>query len=56
MKRELSRARAIALGVLGWLAAITSLHLWLNVDTTAWRNRRLPVERRKLEVGYIPVT
>lgn len=56
MDLKIGRARAVALGVLGWVAAITSLHLWLNVDLTAWRNRRLPVAQRKLEVGYIPVT
>lgn len=46
----------IVIGLFAWLATITSLHFVLNVDLSAWRNRRLPLDRRKLEVGYIPVT
>ena len=39
-----------------WLAAISGLHLWLNFDWSAMLNEYLPVDQRKLNVAYIPVT
>ena len=39
-----------------WIAAITAGHMALNVDWGVLMNDRLPVERRKLNVAYIPVT
>jgi NitT/TauT family transport system substrate-binding protein len=47
--------RAAAL-TLAWLAVITGLHLWLNVDWSALLNDRLPLDKRKFNVAYIPVT
>jgi hypothetical protein len=42
--------------LLGWLAAVTAAHLWLNVDWgTVW-NDRLPEGERRFNVAYIPVT
>ena len=52
----LSRLQRLFLGVIAWLGTLSALHLWLNVDLSLWRNQRLPLERRKLQVGYIPVT
>ena len=43
-------------GVGAGLLGITALHLALNVDWTVALNDRLPLEQRKLNVAYIPVT
>ncbi len=48
--------RSIFAGVLLWVAAITAAHLVLNFDWAAALNDRLPPEKRKLNVAYIPVT
>ncbi len=42
--------------LLAWTALLTGLHLWLNVSWSEILNDRLPPERRKLNVAYIPVT
>lgn len=42
--------------VLGWMALISGAHLWLNVDWSALVNDRLPLDQRKFNVAYIPVT
>jgi len=47
--------RTLAL-VAAWAAAITALHLTLNVDWSSLLNDRLPAARRKFHVAYIPVT
>ncbi|MGA2095479.1 MAG: ABC transporter substrate-binding protein [Candidatus Acidiferrum sp.] len=41
---------------LGWLALISVLHGYLTVNWAAVLNDRLPVEKRKIIVAYIPVT
>lgn len=46
----------VAVGTVAWLATISGLHLWLNVDWPSIFNDRLPAEQRKLNVAYIPVT
>ena len=48
--------RKLALLLVGWLAVVTALHLWLNVDFAVLANDWLPKEKRKLNVAYIPVT
>ncbi len=48
--------RRIFAGVLLWVAAITAAHLALNFDWAAALNDRLPADKRKLNVAYIPVT
>ena len=48
--------KKIAIAASGWLAFITLAHMWLNVDWNVLLNGRLPVEKRKLNVAYIPVT
>ena len=39
-----------------WVVALTAAHLALNVDWSSVLNDRLPPEKRKLNVAYIPVT
>jgi NitT/TauT family transport system substrate-binding protein len=52
-KRPIAR---IAAGAVLWMLAITSAHFALNVDWSYFVNDRLPPEKRKLNVAYIPVT
>jgi NitT/TauT family transport system substrate-binding protein len=42
--------------VFGWLALISGLHAYLNVNWPAIVNDYLPMEKRKFTVAYIPVT
>jgi NitT/TauT family transport system substrate-binding protein len=46
----------IVIGALAWLAIITGLHSWLNVNWAAVLNDYRPPMERKIVVGYIPVT
>jgi len=39
-----------------WIATITGLHFAMNVDWSVLLNDRLPLDKRKLNVAYIPVT
>lgn len=39
-----------------WVVALTAAHLALNVSWSSVLNDRLPPEKRKLNVAYIPVT
>ncbi|MEO8348825.1 MAG: ABC transporter substrate-binding protein [Acidobacteriota bacterium] len=52
----MTAAKRVALGVVVWTAALTAAHLALNVDWSSVVNDRLPPEKRKLNVAYIPVT
>lgn len=52
----MSSANKILLGILLWAGAITALHLKLNLDWSVLMNDRLPEDKRKLNVAYIPVT
>ncbi|HLI03823.1 MAG TPA: ABC transporter substrate-binding protein [Terracidiphilus sp.] len=47
--------KATACAVL-WLIAVSGLHGWLNVNWSAVLNGYLPPAKRKIIVGYIPVT
>ena len=47
--------RILAITLL-WTAAVTALHLTLNVNWSVLMNDRLPLAQRKLNVAYIPVT
>jgi NitT/TauT family transport system substrate-binding protein len=40
----------------GWLALISGLHAYLNVDWGAVLNNYRPIAKRKITVAYIPVT
>jgi hypothetical protein len=48
--------KKLATYLLVWTGAITALHAWLNVSWSEILNDRLPAEKRKLNVAYIPVT
>jgi len=48
--------KKIIIGVAIWIATITILHLTLNVNWAVVLNDRLPLDKRKLNVAYIPVT
>ena len=48
--------KKFALFTSAWLALITFAHIALNVDWNVLVNDRLPVEKRTLNVAYIPVT
>jgi NitT/TauT family transport system substrate-binding protein len=50
-----SRTRVFLLAG-AWLALISVLHGYLNVNWAAVLNDRLPIEKRKITVAYIPVT
>lgn len=48
--------RKVLFAIGAWLVAITAAHLALNVDWNVLLNDRLPADKRKLNVAYIPVT
>jgi hypothetical protein len=48
--------KKIALGLSLWTGLVSLAHAWLNVNWAEVLNDRLPLERRKLNVAYIPVT
>ena len=48
--------KKILIGAAVWVAAITAAHMALNVDWNVLLNDRLPLDKRKLNVAYIPVT
>jgi len=52
----MSEAKRILLGLFLWTGAISALHLSLNFDWSAVVNDRLPEDKRKFNVAYIPVT
>lgn len=52
----MSAGKRIAWAVVAWTAAVTGLHLGLNVDWSTVVNQRLPEGKRRLNVAYIPVT
>ena len=48
--------KRIVLLLTAWIATITGLHAWLNVEWKSILNEYLPEGERKLNVAYIPVT
>lgn len=48
--------RKFGIGVAVWLGVISAAHMTLNVNWDVLLNDRLPPAKRKLNVGYIPVT
>jgi hypothetical protein len=50
------QSRRIGAWAGGWLVAVTAAHLGTNVDWSALTNERQPLDRRKFNVAYIPVT
>src|SRR5258708_2766870 len=52
----MSLRKRVLLLVFAWLALISGLHAWLNVNWPSIVNDYLPMEKRKFTVAYIPVT
>ncbi len=48
--------KRIVIGLLVWTTAVSALHMRLNFDWSALVNDRLPEEKRKFNVAFIPVT
>ena len=49
-------SKKVLLGILLWIAGVTALHLALNFNWQVLLNERLPEDKRRLNVAYIPVT
>ena len=49
-------SKRIVIGLLMWTGVVSALHLRLNFDWSAAINDRLPEDKRKFNVAYIPVT
>jgi NitT/TauT family transport system substrate-binding protein len=54
--KNISLKKKVLLFGLGWLALISILHGYLNVNWIAVLNDHLPTAKRKITVAYIPVT
>jgi hypothetical protein len=52
----MSDTKRIFLGLLLWVGGISALHLRLNLDWSVLMNDRMPEDKRKLYMAYIPVT
>ncbi|HUF17361.1 MAG TPA: hypothetical protein VMS12_04865 [Thermoanaerobaculia bacterium] len=52
----MTKYRKIGAVVVAWVAVVTGLHFYMNADWTVFMNERLPLDKRKLNVAYIPVT
>ena len=52
----MSDAKKIGLGIAAWIVIISGAHFALNVNWQVLLNDRLPIDKRKLNVAYIPVT
>ena len=52
----MSVKRKFLVVVFAWLAAISALHAYLNVDWDAVLNEYRPMAKRRITVAYIPVT
>ena len=53
---RLKDSRKILWGILIWAIGISALHMFLNFNWNVLMNDRLPEDKRRLNVGYIPVT
>jgi hypothetical protein len=52
----MNEMRRVILKGIGWTGLITGAHFFLNVDRSELLNDRLPKDKRKLYLAYIPVT
>jgi len=48
--------KKIAWTIVAWVVTITGLHMLWNVNWAVALNNLLPLDKRKLNVAYIPVT
>ena len=55
-EKRMDDVKRIVFSVVAWVAAITGLHAWLNVDWGSVVNDYLPEAERRLNVAYVPVT
>jgi hypothetical protein len=49
-------SKRLGWGIVAWVVAISGLHMLLNVNWAVALNNLLPLDKRKLNVAYIPVT
>jgi hypothetical protein len=56
MNQRSGGPRRLGVWLGAWALLITGLHLWLNVDWSEVLNRFAPLDKRKLNIAYIPVT
>src|SRR2546430_8217149 len=53
----MNTSRRVFFGVTGWIVGISALHMWLNVNWSAFRNSFRSLARLEtLEVAGLPVT
>ncbi|HVT44676.1 MAG TPA: hypothetical protein VMT00_09820 [Thermoanaerobaculia bacterium] len=52
----MSANRRILTGVAVWVVLVTALHFAWNVNWSVITNDLVPLDKRKLNVAYIPVT
>lgn len=52
----MSVQRKVLAVVIGWLAVLTLLHLWLNTDVLNSRSGQLGKSSDRFRVGFLPVT
>src|SRR6266852_7669366 len=52
----MSDSKRIIFGLLLWTTVVSALHLSLNFDWSVVVNDRLPENKRKFNVAFIPVT
>ena len=52
----MSDSKRILLGLFLWTTVVSALHLSLNFDWSVVINDRLPENKRKFNVAFIPVT
>ena len=55
-ERRMPMSKKLGWGIVAWVVAITGLHLFINVNWAVALNDLLPLDKRKLNVAYIPVT
>ena len=48
--------RKLVFGVIGWLAVVTALHLWLNTGLFGPGSRPSSQGGMRFRVGFLPVT
>jgi hypothetical protein len=48
----MSLKKSVLLAVVPWVAGVTALHAWLNLDLF----RRAPTGEHTFKVGFLPVT
>jgi len=55
-KNPMTARLKVSLAVVGWLATVTLLHLWLNLQVWSVGAPRSTPDLKRFRVGFIPVT